>query len=574
MIFRTHRLSKPSTANEDRQLPPVPQPVAVLPPSSVLDGIEMDVVSAIEGVGSSIAAARAEVGRMQFGLAAIRTRMSNLATAAETAAEASAALADQTKALSVTSAQIGAAMSDAEIHLAHATDRGIQAQAMIAALALAGNEIVGVVDVISSVARQTNLLALNATIEAARAGTAGRGFAVVASEVKALSVETARAAEDVRTRVTRLREGAISSGMAVEAVAGAIGSIRPAFAMVHGIVQGQAETIGVLAGEAARTSTVVATTSVDAAEASDATLSLDREADAVKRAAGNAADQASGLGRRFVAVLRQSEIGDRRRYDRFPVDLSACLSDGRKTRAIDLSKGGMLLTAPDDGAIVAGQRLLVDVEGLGGVPVTVVSTSAMGLHCAFDAMDSGSRERFKAKLEETQVEYAPLIAKAQSLAGRIGAMMLGELDAGRISEAALFDTSYHPIGGTNPQQHMTVAVPMLQALLSPVLEPPLVQDDRMMFCIVADRNGFVPVHNASVSQPQRPDDPIWNNANARNLRIFDDRTGITAARSTRPAIVQVYRREIGNKVVIVREIDAPIRIRDRHWGACRTAYRF
>ena len=63
-------------------------------------------------------------------------------------------------------------------------------------------------------------------------------------------------------------------------------------------------------------------------------------------------------------------------------------------------------------------------------------------------------------------------------------------------------------------------------------------------------------------------------ANCRNKRIFDDRAGITAARSTRPFIVQVYRRDMGGgAMVVMREIDAPIHVLGRHWGAFRTAYR-
>lgn len=52
---------------------------------------------------------------------------------------------------------------------------------------------------IASISGQTNLLALNATIEAARAGQAGKGFAVVASEVRALSAQTAKSRDEIRT---------------------------------------------------------------------------------------------------------------------------------------------------------------------------------------------------------------------------------------------------------------------------------------------------------------------------------------------------------------------------------------
>jgi methyl-accepting chemotaxis protein len=59
--------------------------------------------------------------------------------------------------------------------------------------------------VITSIAQQTNLLALNATIEAARAGEAGKGFAVVASEVKELARETARATEEISTKIEAIQ---------------------------------------------------------------------------------------------------------------------------------------------------------------------------------------------------------------------------------------------------------------------------------------------------------------------------------------------------------------------------------
>ncbi|MBO6520796.1 MAG: methyl-accepting chemotaxis protein [Rhodospirillales bacterium] len=158
-------------------------------------------------------------------------------------------------------------------------------------------------------------------------------------------------------------------------------------------------------------------------------------------------------------------------------------------------------------------------------------------------------------------------------AAEISALFEAAVDAGDITLDNLFDQNYVPIEGTNPQQMMTKFVDFTDRVLPEIQERVLETDEKVVFCAAVDNNGFLPTHNNKFSQPQG-DDPDWNNANCRNRRIFDDRTGLSAGQNTKPFLMQTYRRDMGGgKFVMMKDLSAPITVKGRHWGGFRMGYR-
>jgi hypothetical protein len=72
-----------------------------------------------------------------------------------------------------------------------------------------------------------------------------------------------------------------------------------------------------------------------------------------------------------------------------------------------------------------------------------------------------------------------------------------------ITQDQLFDNNYVPIAGTNPQQYRTQFLDFVDRTLPDIQEPLLARDSRPVFCIAIDRNGYIPVHNATYAKPQR-----------------------------------------------------------------------
>ncbi|MCT4657039.1 MAG: methyl-accepting chemotaxis protein [Cohaesibacter sp.] len=172
-----------------------------------------------------------------------------------------------------------------------------------------------------------------------------------------------------------------------------------------------------------------------------------------------------------------------------------------------------------------------------------------------------------------ETENTFYIETIQDLALKVSEAFEDELMAGRISERDLFDSTYTPIANTDPEQVMTSFTEMTDRVMPAFQEPIVAKHEAIAFVAAVDKNGYLPTHNKVFSKPQGSD-PVWNAANCRNRRIFDDRVGLAAGRNTEAFLLQTYRRDMGGgNFVLMKDLSAPIYVRGRHWGGLRMGYR-
>jgi methyl-accepting chemotaxis protein len=542
-----------------------------------IDLIETDLAAMIGDVLRASDAVRAGTRESADMLGAIRGQSESLAAMTAQATENAAHLATATEEFAQSSGEIGRQVREAGTLTDDAGAAAAAAGKSVDGLKASSAEITNVVSLISAIAKQTNLLALNATIEAVRAGDAGRGFAVVASEVKSLSTATQHATEEIGRKIDQLQRDAQESITAVNRIMTAIAAIRPVFAAVADAIEEQVATTAEISRSAADSSKFVGSVGDSAGQIKSASTRAEASGAAIDRSGQDAARLAAKLQTRFVTFLRQTEIGDRRRHDRLPCDLPVALRQGGRDvrgQTVDLSEGGMLVRSTDAEKLSIGTAVDADITGIGRTRARIVGRSALGLHVEFTDVGAPIRTALQARLDAIRAENQEFVDRAIEAAAAVSRTIEDAVKAGRLTREALFDTEYVPIAGTNPIQFRTRALELLEALLPPIQEPLLASDRRMTFCAAVDRNAYLPVHNRIYSQPQKADDVAWNTANCRNRRIFDDRAGLCAARNVRPALIQSYARDMGNGItVMMREIDAPIRVFGKHWGGLRTAYK-
>lgn len=138
-----------------------------------------------------------------------------------------------------------------------------------------------------------------------------------------------------------------------------------------------------------------------------------------------------------------------------------------------------------------------------------------------------------------------------------------------ISEENLWDRNYIPIENTNPQKYTTKFTNFIKDYIQPIEDEVLNMNKKFVFVVLVDENGYLPAHNSVYDKPLTGDYKT-DLAGNRSMRIFNDPTGLAAAKNTDPILFQIYPRDLGK---IMYDLSMPVIINQKHWGALRIGFK-
>jgi methyl-accepting chemotaxis protein len=349
------------------------------------------------------------------------------------------------------------------------------------------------------------------------------------------------------------------------------------FENVNGAVIEQNQTTSEMSDNVATASHFIVSVGDSAAEIDNAAREAEAHGERVANAGKAVTMFAQKLKVRCAVLLGQDTQEHRRKHERLPCNLKIEIQTARGPIAAavyEISMQGILIAGTDAERLPLNQSLNATLESVGACRIRIIEHSKAGAQARFEAPDAALSEKIEDRLWSIHDENTEFVTRAMEAGTALTRMFEDAVLSGAISVDDMFDADYVEIPGTNPLQHRTRILGWADRALPPFQEAFLARDPRMVFCVMIDRNGYLPVHNKIYSHPQRSGDVAWNTANSRNRRIFNDSAGLAAGRNLRPYLIQSYARDMGNgKTIMMREIDVPVRVNGRHWGGFRTAYK-
>lgn len=194
----------------------------------------------------------------------------------------------------------------------------------------------------------------------------------------------------------------------------------------------------------------------------------------------------------------------------------------------------------------------------------VVLTLVAGLPAAAQAQAKGN-----AQADGLSSQQREMLALAQDYARRCSEAMESWIANKEVTREKLLSFLYFPVAQTDPPKFTTDWDKLSDRDIRPIQEPVLAKSPTIVFAVLVDRNGYLPTHNDRYSLPLTGNlaSDLVNN---RTKRIFNDKTGLAAARSEAPWLIQGYQRDTGESM---EDLSVPVMVGGVHWGAVRIGYR-
>jgi len=171
--------------------------------------------------------------------------------------------------------------------------------------------------------------------------------------------------------------------------------------------------------------------------------------------------------------------------------------------------------------------------------------------------------------EALTTQEREMLALASDFSRRCAAALEKWVASGEVTREKLFSFLYYPMPKTDPPKFSTDWDRLADRDVLPIQEGVLARSAAIVYAVTVDRHGYLPTHNQRYSQPLTGNlaSDLVNN---RTKRIFDDRTGLAAARNETPFLVQRYLRDTGEAMA---DLSVPLVVLGERWGAVRIGYR-
>jgi len=180
-----------------------------------------------------------------------------------------------------------------------------------------------------------------------------------------------------------------------------------------------------------------------------------------------------------------------------------------------------------------------------------------------------ARPNVAALSEGLSPQEKEMLGLALDFSKKCGDVMEGWVAAKEVMEDRLFASLYYPTPQTDPPKFTTDWDRLSDRDIQAIEEAVLTKSGALVFAVLVDKHGYLPTHNLRYAQPMTGN-PANDLVNNRTKRIFNDKTGISAARSTAPFLIQRYLRDTGEQMV---DLSVPVYVKGNHWGAVRLGFR-